>query len=319
MLLVGKSKKTTEQKLHLFKELRDLYSNAYNLSANAEFLCSELSLIIKTGIKRGKILSDILTEQQFDPEVVFMVKAGEKSARLTEALNHVCELYAQKIELKKKIIKAVFYPAITLFFSLTIVLAFFLLIMPRFNQIYVELGLPTSESHLLNNKIFWLIFFFGGFLLMSQKKISLKLFNRFKLVKQYFLMSFFRIFYFSLLLTVEEQRLLLAAYAENSHYQKEINMLLFYLRKGQSLALALEQIFCLKKENILRIKYGEQTGTVLAAVKELADNYHERFFLNLEKIALFFEPIMIILTGALIGGLSFSIIWPVIKLTQKFI
>ncbi|MHC4740616.1 MAG: type II secretion system F family protein, partial [Planctomycetota bacterium] len=76
----------------------------------------------------------------FSPLVRALIVAGETSGDLAEALGRVAKHYQTRDQLRRKIIKAMAYPAFVLGFVILVVSVLMIFVIPRFREIFEEMG-----------------------------------------------------------------------------------------------------------------------------------------------------------------------------------
>jgi len=104
---------------------------------------------VRTNVERGSSLSQALANhpKAFNRLFVSMVRAGEASGGLDQALQHLATMIEKQVSLRSKIKSAMTYPIAVLALVLLIVAAIILFIVPIFKNIYAQLHgtlpLPT--------------------------------------------------------------------------------------------------------------------------------------------------------------------------------
>lgn len=132
------------------RELADLLSSGMTLgralhtqakrdsdSANATIIPR-----LRDEVVQGSSLSDALRiyPDSFPQLYVSMVRAGEASGALAEALQGLCFHYERVQEAKSKVVTALIYPAIVLLVGVLSVIGLMVFIVPKFSSIFDELG-----------------------------------------------------------------------------------------------------------------------------------------------------------------------------------
>lgn len=87
----------------------------------------------------------------FDPVFVGLVNAGELSGRLNEMLNRLADVLEREIELRKRLISVITYPAVLLGVSLLGTIGFIIFILPTLTPLFMDLdvSLPMPTRILL--------------------------------------------------------------------------------------------------------------------------------------------------------------------------
>src|SRR6201996_2497016 len=128
----------------------------------------KLVLDIKTDVEGGTSLHEALGKHPlyFDDLYVNLVQAGEQAGALESRLDKVAT-YKEKTEaLKKKVKKALFYPAAVLVVAVIVTLILLIFVIPQFEQLFKGFGadLPAFTQMVVNLSKFmqhqgWIIIF----------------------------------------------------------------------------------------------------------------------------------------------------------------
>ena len=132
----------------------------------------KLILDIKLNIEGGSSLHESLAKHPlyFDDLYVNLVEAGEQAGALESLLDKVAT-YKEKTEaLKKKIKKALFYPAAVLAVAVIVTLILLLFVIPQFEELFKGFGadLPAftrmviEMSRFVQHQGWWMGMIFGG-------------------------------------------------------------------------------------------------------------------------------------------------------------
>src|SRR5262245_44593885 len=114
----------------------------------------KLILDIKTDVEGGTSLHEALAKHplQFDDLFVNLVEAGEQAGALENLLDKIAT-YKEKTEaLKKKVKKALFYPAAVLVVAVIVTLILLIFVIPQFEQLFKGFGadLPAFTQFVIN-------------------------------------------------------------------------------------------------------------------------------------------------------------------------
>ncbi len=113
----------------------------------------ELVHAIAVQVQEGASLGDAVENypQVFDPITIQLIYAGEESGRMAETLQAISGHIAVTQDFYTKLRAALFLPAITLAFFFAIVMIIFVLIMPRFIDIFASMQqeIPPLTKRLL--------------------------------------------------------------------------------------------------------------------------------------------------------------------------
>lgn len=104
---------------------------------------------LRDEIVQGGNLSDALAKrpETFPGLYVSMVRAGEASGQMSQALEQLCEHYERMQAAREKIVSATTYPAIVLLMGIVTIIVTMVFVIPKFEGIFTSLGstlpLPT--------------------------------------------------------------------------------------------------------------------------------------------------------------------------------
>lgn len=89
----------------------------------------------------GTSLADVLADSGlFAPKVSEMIRAGEKSGKVEEALKAVAADCEAGASLDKRLKSALLYPAVLLIIMLGVIAVLLIYVLPVFNRVYAQLG-----------------------------------------------------------------------------------------------------------------------------------------------------------------------------------
>lgn len=104
-------------------------------------------------VQAGNPLSAALAEhpQAFDRFYISIVRAGEATGKLAEAMGRLAAYLERMIEIRTTVMSALIYPAILLFITVTSLLAMLVFLIPRFEPLFAASG---SALPLLTQVVF---------------------------------------------------------------------------------------------------------------------------------------------------------------------
>lgn len=143
--------------LFFARELSDLLSSGMTLGNALHTLSrrktksdqDRMVVELRDEIIKGASLSEALTRypETFSNLFVSMVKAGEASGAVNDALGRLVKHYERVLEAREKIIGAMIYPSIVLIVGLLTIIFTMTFVIPKFSVVFGELGatlpLPT--------------------------------------------------------------------------------------------------------------------------------------------------------------------------------
>lgn len=150
------------------RELADLIASGMTLGVALNSLArrktkSDQDLIVvelRDEIVRGASLSDALAKypDTFSNLYCSMVRAGEASGAVPEALARLVVHYERVLAAREKVVGAMIYPAIVLIVGVLTIIFTMTFVIPKFSQVFADLGatLPASTRLLMGMSSFML-------------------------------------------------------------------------------------------------------------------------------------------------------------------
>lgn len=285
-------------------------------------------------LQRGFMLSEAMEDQRgvYPDLMVNMIKASEASGGMEHTCERLAVHYDKSYKLKQKVRSAMIYPIILLSVTTVVVLAVFLLILPKFFSMFAEMNttLPAITQFMLNVskglQHNWLYILIGVLLVVMAIKYVLSLpgprkgFDRFKL-KIPKIGKLLRIVY-----TARFARTLCSCYTSgisminslentkktvgNKYIEGQFDEMIQNVRNGDQLSVAIGKIKGFDPKLAASILIGEETGRLDRMLESTADTFDFEAEMALEKLTAAVEPLLIILMAVIIGTIMVSVILP---------
>jgi type IV pilus assembly protein PilC len=294
---------------------------------------------LRRRIEDGYSLSEALKQNQayFSHFHCCLITLGEKTSTLDLMLARIAEHLEKNVKMKAKLTGALLYPSTVVSVAICVFLALLIGVVPQFEQLFSEVGaqLPLLTrvvihiSHILESTVlliglFFLIFI-SGFILLKKKYpiISIKqdhLLVKIPLIKNFLaeiiIARLSRALATALLsgLPLLDALQVISELTKNYVYKTAILSSCELIRNGESFYYALSRQKIIPFDFLQMIKLGEISGSLDQMLNNAADLYEEKidnFVNNLSKLL---EPLLIIILGAIIGGLIIAMYLPIFKL-----
>ena len=293
---------------------------------------------IRYDILRGKRLTQAFSSlsETFDPLLLAVVATGEKTGNLVETLTNYESLLQSKIELRRKVRHALLYPAFVLFIVVAILVVIFQFSLPRFVELYADLEaeLPASTKFLLEISenfpyVATVIFILSislwqgwhhirkkSWLIARLDKYTLKL-PFFGQVQRSYIISLLGRTLSSLLATgtpLVEAIQHTAQSLPNRYYSQRLGRITQMVTRGASFTNAITgtQLLPTAAEKI--IEAGERAGALEEQLRVLAEFYEKDIEYQLGLALALVEPLLILVTGVLVGGVVLVMYLPIFSL-----
>ena len=290
---------------------------------------------IKDRVESGAELSDAFAEagEAFPPIYASMLKAGEQSG----GLERVIRRYVRQLKLvttsRKRVVSALFYPALLVCLSVGIVAVMMFFVMPRFEEFYqaLDLDLPWLTQMLLGLSALlrspttlvlvaaavisaWAAWRVGrsGHLGAVVDRLKLRLPIIGPVLHRFALSEFCRS-----LATLLHGGLPLAAALDtatsavtNRFLHRRAAALGPRIREGAAFHVALEESEAFTDLAIDMVKVGEATGALDEMVNSVSDFLDEDVETRTERLLSLIEPVMLVVMGFTIALLVLSMYLP---------
>lgn len=297
----------------------------------------------KSAVENGEQLSSALGKypQYFSPIFIGMVKSGEISGTLDNALENLFNQLFRDYDLSKKIIMAMIYPLILLIASAGIIVLMLTFVLPRMAKAFKGVGdqLPLltkifiylSDIFSANPILTIFIFLFliaGGFYFSRSvfgKKILFQIFEKLpiasELIKKLALARFGRSFknLLSSGISAIQAIEMSASTVGNPTYQQSLINIVEELKKGSNLSSAFRSRPNLYPSFFASlISIGERTGSLEKSLDTVNSFYEEETDRLLKNIVSLLEPMLILVMGVVVALVALSVLLPVFKLIRMF-
>jgi len=300
-----------------------------------------ISSVLKD-IREGSALSDALSKHKgVFPEIYLsMVEAAEASGNLPEILDRVSVYLEKSSALRKKVMSALYYPAIVMLMAIGITSFLIFKVIPTFKDIFATLGgvlpLPTKIligiSDVLTTREAMLIVPILGIVsfLLVKKYIStpkgkkkyhiflLKLPIVGNLVRKIAIAKFSRTFSTLVKSGVPIIRCLeiVAKTSGNKVIEDAVLESKVSIQEGQQISTPLEATGVFPPMVTKMISIGEQSGRLENMLSKIAQFYEEQTDAMVAGLSSLIEPLVIAFLGIIVGGIVVSLFLPIIKITQ---
>ncbi len=299
----------------------------------------ELILAIKADIEGGTSLTNALRKHPlyFDDLFCNLVEAGEQAGVLETLLDRIAT-YKEKTEsMKKKIKKALVYPASVVVVGIVVTAILLIFVVPIFADLFESFGaeLPAFTQLVLDLSYFvqdyWWAILLGlaaaVILLSNLWKRSPKfreLIDRAMLKAPIFgsimhksaLARFARTTstMFAAGVPMVEALESVAGATGSIVYGNAVKEMREDIATGQSLRLAMEQQPLFPHMVKQMVAIGEESGALDDMLSKVADFYEEEVDNAVDAISSLMEPLIMVVLGTLVGGLVVAMYLPIFKL-----
>jgi type IV pilus assembly protein PilC len=301
----------------------------------------KLVLDIKSNIEGGSTLHESLAKfpVYFDDLFVNLVEAGEQAGALESLLDKIAT-YKEKTEaLKKKIKKALFYPAAVLVVAVVVSIILLIFVIPQFEELFKGFGadLPAFTQMVVNLSRFvqhqgwWMAMLIGGsiwgflFMLKRSKPMQLtrdRVLLKFPIIGPILIKAAIARFartlstMFAAGVPLVEAMQSVAGATGNIVYEEAVLRMKDEVATGQRLQRAMENTGLFPNMVVQMIAVGEESGSLDTMSAKVAEFYETEVDNAVDSMSSLLEPLIMAILGVLVGGMVIAMYLPIFKLGQ---
>jgi len=298
-------------------------------------LVKELFLEAADAIDSGKSLTDVFTEyEEYVGGIsLAMVRLGEQTGDLVMALEYLADIYENMYENRRKMVKALRYPIITLIAIAVAFVFLILLVVPKFKamfeQLHATLPLPTRillaiEKILTEYGLYVLI----GVIIITiiviflyktsigfKRKVDALLLKTYLInrIIEYASLHRFLLTLSSLLssgIPLLDALKISEGIISNEVIKDKIKHIIKGINQGRSFTEMLKEVDLVNFVALRMISAGEESGELDTMLKNAAKYYEDRFQDIIDNMQASIEPIMLTIIGALVLLIALGIFLP---------
>jgi type IV pilus assembly protein PilC len=293
---------------------------------------------IREDIKGGTALSDAFEKYPaaFTYLYIASIRAGEKTGDLPLTIKRFINFTKRAESLRKKVISALFYPAILITVAAIAVSILLIYVVPIFGKIYADSGsqLPVPTQILISvttafSKYFpifvvaliaaisfyrrWSTTDWGRFK-VDKMKLSLPVLGQVFL--KYSIAGFTRTFATVLGsgIPIVESLKMSVGTLNNKILERKLLEAVVKVEEGTSLSVALEKGKIMPPLAIRMLAVGEATGSLEEMLGEISDYLEEEIDTNLHILTTAIEPAIMLVVGVVVGVIIITMYLPIFKI-----
>ncbi len=301
----------------------------------------KLVLDIKSNIEGGSTLHESLAKHPlyFDDLFVNLVEAGEQAGALETLLDKIAT-YKEKTEaLKKKIKKALFYPAAVLIVAVVVTIILLIFVIPQFEELFKGFGadLPAFTQMVVNlsrnvqHNGWWMgIIAIGGIwglwgmykrsknMQRNLDRLMLKFPIIGPILQKSAIARFARTLstMFAAGVPLVEAMQSVAGATGNVVYEEATLRMKDEVATGQRLQRAMDNVGLFPNMVVQMIAVGEESGSLDTMSGKVAEFYETEVDNAVDSMSSLLEPLIMAILGVLVGGMVIAMYLPIFKLGQ---
>ncbi len=312
-------------------------------------LLKEAVVSVRQDVEAGSSVSNAMERHPkvFDKLYVAMVRSGEGSGRLEEALDRIAYQLEKLDALKRQVRSAMLYPLIVLGFAVVVLTAIVAFVVPVFVSIYQDIAkeqpdtstalpkmtqITVGASNLITHRAYIVVIaiVIGVYLFRKWKRseIGHDQWDTFKLripmkigdvVQKVALARWSRTF--SGLITAGVPLLqsiqITGATSGNTKFEQAMDEVYASVKRGGTVAapIAAAAIFPSMVGHMVAV--GEDTGSLEHMLTKIADFYEAEVEAKIKALTSIIEPALLVLVGGLVGFIVISMYLPIFDLYNK--
>ena len=299
----------------------------------------KLILAVKADVEGGTALAEAFAKHPlyFDDLVINLVEAGEQAGALETLLDKIAT-YKEKTEaLKKKIKKALTYPAAVLVVAFVVTTILLIFVIPAFEDLFKGFGadLPTFTRMVIDLSVFvresgWIIALVMGIAIATffyfkkrsrpmrhfLDRMMLKLPIIGPILQKASIARYARTLstMFAAGVPLVEALQSVAGATGNIVYEVGVLEMRDEVSTGQRLQQAMENTDLFPNMVIQMIAVGEESGSLDEMSSKVADFYEEDVDNAVDNLSSLLEPMIMAILGVLVGGLVVAMYLPIFKM-----
>lgn len=301
----------------------------------------KLVLGVKQDVEGGTALADALSKHplHFDDLYVNLVSAGEQAGALETLLDKVAT-YKEKTEaIKKKVKKALFYPAAVVVVAFVVTAILLIYVIPEFETLFQGFGadLPAFTRFVIDISQFvrdsgWMLAVAAtgavvGFLHAKKRskamqrlidRVVLKLPVIGPILEKSAIARYARTLSttFAAGVPLVEALDSVAGATGNIVYEEAVHKMRDEVATGQRLQRSMENTELFPNMVIQMVAVGEESGALDEMSGKVADFYEEEVDNAVDSMSSLLEPLIMAILGVLVGGLVIAMYLPIFQMGQ---
>jgi type IV pilus assembly protein PilC len=299
---------------------------------------------IQSEVEGGATLSKSMGKYPnvFSELAVGLVRAGEVGGVLDETLERLAQFLEKDLELRQKIKSAMTYPVLVLVVAVGIVSFLVMFILPKFMELFLELGMeesdfPAPTRLLMNISNFALQKWYLMIGIIVGLWIAIGRIKRTKTGKRYYDLVMLKMPVFgplnhkiavarfartlSTLLSsgvpILQAMETVAGTVANDILSDAILLSRASIREGDTIADPLAESKMFPPMVVQMITIGEETGQLDSMLEKVAIFYENEVDAAVESLTAALEPVMIVVLGFIVGFIVIAMFLPLISVIQN--
>ncbi len=300
----------------------------------------KLLVEVRDEVRRGSQLSAALEKfpRLFDGVYINLVRAGESGGALPDVLNRLADYQSHSREIRDSLVSALIYPVILVLVAVVAVAVLMSYVVPQFAQLFADaqqtLPLPTRITLSISEALRdwgWLFVLgcaLAGYLFrlrLRNERFRLKVDRqllRLPLLGELLMRVQIARFSHTLAILLENgvnlmQGLRMVAHVfTNRVFVRAIEEAMADLKKGETIAAALEARRCFPPLFLQLVGVGEESGNLAPLLIQVGEAYDSQTRTLLKRLLAIVEPALILVLGVVVAGIVLSVLVAVLAVND---
>ncbi len=267
-----------------------------------------------------------------------LIRVGEESGRLVLVLDRLAALLERRIQIRRKVIGAMTYPAIITVVATLVVIFLLTFVIPQFSKLFAQFNqqLPWLTMQVINVSNFLtdnfltiiacVLAFFLVIYQVNQTKPGKKFFDYLRLKVPVFgglTQKYVIALYARNLATLFESGInIITAMnisneaVENVIIQKSLEDVVHEVEGGIPIAKALSKAQIMPELSVQMIEVGEESGNLDEMLTRVAEFYEDEINFLIDQITAMVEPAFIVVIGIVTGIIVLAMYLPIFRMAK---
>ncbi len=293
---------------------------------------------VRDGVRGGLSISEAMAKYPtyFSGLYVSSIRAGERSGSLVEILQRHIVYLKRMLAVRKKVISALSYPIFLLAVGISVIFFLLTYVMPTFMEIFKDSGtqLPLATQRLIFVMGFLQNYFL--YLLLGLVAIVVFIYQSYQtswgrpwldsfilkipvighVMERHYLITLSRTLSTTLSggIPLVPALGMVAEALSNQAWSSKVQEVSGRVQEGVSLAHSLAQSGTFPKMSLEMIDVGENSGSLVEMLGEVADFHEDELDLYLGRVTTWVEPVMLLVMGVIVAIIVISMYLPIFHL-----
>jgi type IV pilus assembly protein PilC len=293
---------------------------------------------VRDGVRGGLSISEAMAKYPtyFSGLYVSSVRAGERSGSLVEILQRHIVYLKRMLAVRKKVVSALSYPIFLLVVGVSVIFFLLTYVMPTFMEIFKEseTQLPLATQRLifvmqfLQNYFLYLLLGAAALVAVAYQSYQtswgkqwldsfiLKVPLIGQVMERHYMITLSRTLSTTLSggIPLVPALGMVAEALPNRVWSDKVQEVSAKVQEGVSLAQSLAQSKTFPKMSLEMIDVGENSGSLVEMLGEVADFHEDELDLYLGRVTTWVEPVMLLVMGIIVAVIVISMYLPIFHL-----